>query len=299
MQKKAVSVQNRPEYPAVSAPVDLPDVFPIVCSEIYFQTDRPITHLHWHNALEIGYCHQGAGIFIVESKVMPFSKGDVIIITWNETHLAQSRKNTSSQWTWLYCDPARLLAPYFHDADAIDLSPMSGPNFHNIFQQKKYSRIAGAITDIIHECTHKAPFSEQVVRSLLFTALVLVRRTVSRTGSRRSPAQQKRTDQAMERIRPAIERICTRYHEDLRVEQLAETCCMSVTNFRRVFRRAMRKPPREYVIWVRISMASVELRDSTRTVSDIAMSSGFPTLSSFNRQFRRTMGDTPRHWRKG
>ena len=46
-------------------------------------------------------------------------------------------------------------------------------------------------------------------------------------------------------------------------------------------------------------MAGTLLRNGDMTVLAIAMETGFPTLSSFNRSFKSVMGATPREWRRG
>jgi AraC-like DNA-binding protein len=40
------------------------------------------------------------------------------------------------------------------------------------------------------------------------------------------------------------------------------------------------------------------LRESDRTIADIAFASGFNNLSNFNRQFRRTYGLPPTDYRR-
>lgn len=40
-------------------------------TEIDIVSVERITGLHYHNCLEIGYCYEGSGIFIVDEKVSP------------------------------------------------------------------------------------------------------------------------------------------------------------------------------------------------------------------------------------
>ena len=87
------------------------------------------------------------------------------------------------------------------------------------------------------------------------------------------------------------------YKEILRIEELAEVCHISETHLRRIFQESMRMTPVEYINWVRIRAACKELRKTNISVNEIAMRSGFTTISTFNRNFRRILGVSPQQWR--
>lgn len=59
-----------------------------------------------------------------------------------------------------------------------------------------------------------------------------------------------------------------------------------------------RRTPQEYLNELRIAMAVSLLRGGTLTLSEVAAECGYPTLSSFNRQFRRQRGSSPGRFRR-
>jgi AraC family transcriptional activator of mtrCDE len=79
---------------------------------------------------------------------------------------------------------------------------------------------------------------------------------------------------------------------------LATRCRLSVTHFRRRFLQATGRTPLAYLIELRIRIAMGLLAGTQRPVLEIADEIGFPTLSSFNRHFRRLTGAAPRVWRR-
>ena len=101
-----------------------------------------------------------------------------------------------------------------------------------------------------------------------------------------------------EAILPALSYISQHYMEDITVGQLAETCFLSTTYFRRVFKRCMRMAPMTYLYEVRLKMAAVLLRSSNAPIADIVAKTGFRTASSFNRKFREYYHMSPREWRQ-
>ena len=71
MQNRAISDAYRIEY----APFE--DLFRDQPRLIHWAVNQPlpgaIQDLHHHDALEVGYCREGAGIFIIDGEVLPFS----------------------------------------------------------------------------------------------------------------------------------------------------------------------------------------------------------------------------------
>lgn len=297
MHKTPKTKQNRPDLPWVPAPVMLPGDFPFFCSGLFRQLDTPITKLHRHDAPEIGLCHSGNGIWAIEGKILSYGPGDVILVTGDETHLAQSTPGTVSEWTWLYSDPTRLFLPMPGGRVLADLSDLSGPGFANVFGAAEHPEAGWLCARIIDEFRSGAPLHREIVRGLLYALFGYFHRAAGTRSKDRTTATESRG--ALERVMPAVEHVCSLYAEPLSVGWLAKLCAMSETNFRRVFTRALGRSPQSYLGSIRISMAAVELRSGGATVSDIARRCGFETLSSFNRLFRRQMGMTPREWRRG
>ncbi len=86
---------------------------------------------------------------------------------------------------------------------------------------------------------------------------------------------------------------------DLRVEQLAEKCQMSVRNFVRQFPKTLGKTPARYVESLRIEAAKRKLEQSTdRSYHEIAMAVGFGSVDSMRRSFLRVVGVTPSDYRR-
>ena len=297
MHKKAKSVQKRPTYSLTYNEIDLPARFPIVCSELFVQTDTPITFLHWHNTVEIGYCHKGSGIFIVGDQVLTFAPGDLICIAANDVHLAQSSKGTKSTWTWLYLEIHDLFIPFFADAS---VAQVGGAIRSGMFFGRTDQAITQTALRIIDEFKLQKPGFENLVRCRMYDLLIsMQRKRSSSTASLQKRGKARSLSSAnIERIKPAIEHICNQYHEEIGVGQLAGECFMSETNFRRFFYKVMGKTPLEYIQSLRISIAASQLAAKPDAIGSIALECGFNTISSFNRTFKSIMNVSPRQWRK-
>ncbi len=268
----------------------LPPDFPVNCGLDFIQSDKAILFLHKHNYLELGFCHSGSGVFVVEDKILPYTTGDVVIITSKEIHLAQSRKGTTSRWTWVNVDPVAICAG-ISGIDVSGIQNLRGSGFYNILEPASRDLVSGMLVQVIGEFRNKAGPNRIVVKHLLI-ALLACLAGLSNTV----PVPEQKPGR--NRLFPALEYIGNNYHQEISVGVLARACFMSLTHFRRKFRASMAISPSQYIHSVRVKMACVELGSSSKSISEIASDCGYPTISSFNRKFRDITGTSPAQWRK-
>ncbi|MER9137721.1 AraC family transcriptional regulator [Mesorhizobium sp. M0830] len=110
---------------------------------------------------------------------------------------------------------------------------------------------------------------------------------VRRTPSRRD---QKRVAEAVRRIELDADR-------PVSLSALADETATSPYHFLRVFGQVVGMTPYQFLLKTRLHRAAMRLRMSDDAVSAIAFEAGFNDLSTFNRRFRRIMGETPGHYR--
>jgi AraC-like DNA-binding protein len=287
--------QSAGPYKLDFAPIKLREDFPISTGHaLHRQMDQPITLLHLHDCLEIGYCYSGSGIFVIENKVFPFKAGDLCVVNDEELHLAQSMKGTVSEWRFVMVDPARLLKLNTDNTALLSIAPLGGPDFRNVIRGEDQPRLCEMLRMMIDECLAAGEGYRDSVRGLMLAIMAALHRLPGRGGA--AVPRRRRVD--MERIAPALQHLATNYSEPVRVPELAKMCHMSTTNFRRMFKKAAGRSPARHLTNLRIRMAAALLESTQRKVLDIAMEVGYPTLSSFNRHFKTVMGMPPRELRK-
>ncbi len=291
-------MQKRPSYRFGYAEVNLPEDFPFAVSPLFEQGDKEITALHAHNVIEFGICLDGSGIFVVEDKILPFHAGDASIITNKEMHLAQSTKGTSSHWYWIYVNLEKILYPAFHNSEIARTDYLAGPKFNNIIPVSKYPKICSLVKQITEIHYSKALYKKERIISVL--CLLMSELRCAFGGGNPAPKTTTRScfePDTLQRIQKAVAYITSHYTEKIKIRELAKLSGLSVTHFRRLFEKALGKSPVQYLTQVRVTMASAELKNSRKPISTISYESGFTTLSSFNRHFKRQTGMSPREWR--
>lgn len=78
----------------------------------------------------------------------------------------------------------------------------------------------------------------------------------------------------------------------------AQVAAMTPAAFSRYFKRETRRNVSDLLNDLRVDHAARLLRETTQSVSDIALESGFATFSNFNRRFRERRKCSPREYRR-
>lgn len=86
--------------------------------------------------------------------------------------------------------------------------------------------------------------------------------------------------------------------EDLNLERLAAQVGVSKFHFHRLFKRAIGVSPVRYHIDLRINVARRLLRETKKSVVDVALDVGYTNPSHFAKLFRRETGLTPSDYRR-
>jgi len=101
---------------------------------------------------------------------------------------------------------------------------------------------------------------------------------------------------------PQIARALALIHQDITrawtAEDLAREAALSRTAFVERFRKLVGAPPFRYLTAWRMDTAKLQLRESPKTVAQVAYAVGYESEEAFNRAFHREVGVPPATWRE-
>ncbi len=86
-------------------------------------------------------------------------------------------------------------------------------------------------------------------------------------------------------------------HQDIKLTDLAALLDMSQYHFSYLFKQATGISPYQYLLQQRIERAKQLLKQSDRSIADIASTCGFNSHSHLSKQFRQLTGTTPKAYR--
>lgn len=250
-------------------------------------------YLHFHNALEIGYCLEGSCTLHLESGNTFCEPGDFSIIFPQLPHMLTARTETAS-WEYLYLD-----------AETFFKNRGTGTeNLWQIFymQQRVPSVISEAGFPLLHDCLRqifqefheKRLLYKDAVSGLLFFLTGELNRMTADSGY----SSIEEPEGAISYVRQALSYLYEHYQEPITIQTLASSCCISESHFRRIFKTIVGISPLEYLQHYRIQQACHLLYLNQESVHMIAQKVGYRSLSSFNRQFQQYLHCSPSCWQK-
>lgn len=251
-----------------------------------------IDNLHFHNLLEIGYCHYGDGDLVIEDDLYRFGAGMISCIPANFLHVTRSDTDVKAFWEYIYINPEDILRQWGKSSQEIrDIMEAVGKKSFFI-KAEENPMIVTMIRAIFEEMQQKGAHYRECVRGIAYALLFEIARFNGRE------AWQTIGKGVSLQLESAIEYVEKNYPNDFKIADLANECHMSETHFRRIFQEKMNMTPVEYVNFVRVRKAC-ELIDKTDiSMEDVAEKVGFITPSTFNRNFRRIIGTSPYQWKK-
>lgn len=160
-----------------------------------------------------------------------------------------------------------------------------------------YGRIRKLVTRIEHEYLEGESFFEASIYSMLTEIFVLIGR--SRTqASQRFASDDTRQRKYVEKFMDVCGYIDEHCTENLTLDAIASYSGFSKYHFTRLFKQFTGSTFYKYLNQKRITRAERSLSDMSLTVTDVALASGFSSMSAFIRMFKIMKGCTPSEFRK-
>lgn len=278
----------------VKSDFSLPAEFPFAAMRAQGSQQTPQV-VHWHDCLEINWIESGRGVNYIADREYLLEPGQLYLINNIDRHIAVT--DGSLDMRIVIFEPSLLwkTAPeqqeylrmfYPHGEQQGNLASLSGENL---------ARARTLMLEMESEWNEKARGYEMMLRAKLMELLAILYRAAPETLEPKEAAAMRK---GYQRIRPAVNHIQSHFAEPLSLETLASLCGMSRTYFCTLFKNIMGMNYGVYVEKIRVNRACMLLATSDLPVLDIALESGFSSLSNFNATFKESCGKTPSQYRR-
>lgn len=258
---------------------------------------RDIDYLHFHNYLEVGYCYSGTGTMVLGEQEYRFGEEECFtIIPANYLHTTNSDPGKCCKWEYLFIDVEGVLREIGQSGRYDKRERMiQGINSRAVLQKAEdFPEMAGMIRRIMEIMRQEKVYCVEEAKGMLTVFLI----NIARENRGRDGAGTELQGCIAPPVCRAMDYIEIHYMEPLKAEDLAGFCHISEAHLRRLFSFYLKMSPLEYINLVRVQMACDYLKTTDEQVADIAYKCGFPTLSTFNRNFKKIQGSSPNKWRK-
>ncbi len=250
---------------------------------------------HYHNCMEIGICISGKGRIQLGQQTWDFADGTIVAVGKGLRHIQQNEGDLVTHWQYVLVDEDAVLreAPPRYQAGLQDLivtARQQGLYFppDDEFQELHHLLLAMLA---INRHSHTAARIELETMVYLLMIVMSQAQNLSMSGQREQ-------DESRKLIEPSLQYVSKNYAKGIRVSQMAASCAMSESYFRKVFSNLMAMSPLEYINRYRVNRSMSLLRATEETILQIAVETGFPSVATYNRNFHRFIGKSPAEWRK-
>ncbi len=255
--------------------------------------DRYAAAYHWHPDIEFILILDGSMEYFVNGQTVPLSKGEGIFVNSKRLHYGFSAAQTDCTFLVIVIHPSLL-----------GEGTLAGKAY---FEQK-----FGSATEHFLRLRPEVRWQQQVLDSIkelyeqmhgdsdnLFRRMSQAANLCALVSDRLQSAPEQGNDEhAWMLIRAMTRHIHQNYEEKLTIDEIAgagsvcrSTCCS-------LFKKHLGQTPNNYLIQYRIQKSCEMLKETQRSIGEIALASGFQTSSYFSMVFRKHMGFSPQHFRQ-
>lgn len=267
--------------------------FPVLINDSVIWNEE-VKPLHFHYYLEIGYCFEGKGYFSSNRQTVEIGAYDITITAPNILHTTRSNADIYTRFCNIYVDLSDLVK-LFPEGESKTKLKRAQESLQDFFclDGRSHQDILWLIQEIIRLGREEKQRYRMQILSLLYAMLLKIYDVISDGKRENIPGGSINLP-----IMPAIQYIFDHYMEPIKIRQLAELCHFSESYFRKVFLEMKGVGPMTYLNWIRVRAACQLLTDSEDSVRMIGEKCGFPSITTFERNFKQRTGMLPSQWRE-
>ena len=269
----------------------------LALTDIPWYPPYPRDTLHYHNCMEIGLCQEGCGTLETGGQYYSFDAGALLLSPRGAHHAQHNAGQRVTHWRYIAVDTDRLLGETPASARHVIRQALRGAWSGGVFlpAESAQARQGARMFDTIFDA-YRLGQAGAIPEIEALVLLLLVR--LARCGEFESPAVFS-GPYLSPHEQPALQYVARHYAEDVRIGQMARSCSMSESHFRRLFTLLVGYSPLEYLNRYRVHHAISLLCTTHDSMESIASRAGFSSVSTFNRNFMRYAGgESPVQWRK-
>lgn len=263
------------------------------CIRIWYNDLSANFESHWHTALEIIMPVENWYDISVKNTAYHVVPGEILIIPPGELHqLTAPQQGKRFIFMFDLCQLTGLKG--FSGIQSLLASPLyvTKENYPHI-----YDDVYQILVQMRNEYFNNNEYYELTIFSQLITMLVKFGYNRINTTNLFPNVRLYKQREYILKFNNLLDYIDTHYTEDLSLEIIADTIGFSKFHFSRLFKQYTSFTFCDYLCYRRIKAAEDLLINPDLSITEVALQSGFPSISTFNRIFKQQKGCTPSEYR--
>ncbi len=281
-------MQQTPSLPITYREYKFSDDFPFLLMH-GTQISSQVDFIHFHNCIEIAFLEKGTMTWNLENKIYQLNPGDMCFLPPFFTHASffPPQQTEDVLCHYIFFNPEELLTPLYPNGLPQDFFWYRYTDFSKILPAETFVQEKILLQNIVKEFSSQNEYCRPIVIGLIQNLMVLLYRQY------RNNLVSTQSNSTLTLLFPAISYMNKDYQQNVDPKILAQLCGLSISQFTEKFRECFHQTPRQYLYVVRVRKACQLLTSTEENILDIALQTGFSSLSSFNRHFLQLMGRSP------
>ena len=249
--------------------------------------------IHWHTALEIIMPIENEYTIIIDDAAHTVGEGDIWITPPGTLHRLIAPP--SGERLILLFDYSLICNVAGMDTLLHMLQP------YTMITKAEYpelnQKLQSCLNEVIQEYNNPVSFTEACVYSLMISFFVTLGRTNYNASDKFPGITNNKQHEYVEKFMMVCNYISDHCTENINIDDLADLAGFSKFHFSRLFKQFTDMSCYEYLTSRRIAHAERMLIEPNISITEVAMRSGFNSLSTFNRIFKAAKNCTPSEYK--
>lgn len=250
---------------------------------------------HWHLALEIIMPLENWYDAVIGEEHFHIVPGDILFIPPGDLHTLKAPE-TGNRFVFLFNLSALTNLRDFASIQSILSQPLLLS--HASYPDNIYNEVYQILLQMTREYFSRNQFAELTIFSLLLKLFVKLGNNHLENIELLSGMRAYKQQEYMEKFSSVMSYIDSHYMEELNLEDIAKSIGFSKYHFSRLFKQYTNYTFCTYICRRRIKVAEELLLKPDLSITEVALQSGFPSISTFNRVFKQQKSCTPSEYRE-
>lgn len=249
---------------------------------------------HWHSAMEMIIPVENNYTAVINDVTYEVQPAEILIIPPGVLHELQAPP-TGRRFIFIMNISSFTKLTSFSRIMAILSQPL-------LLSEEKNPEVYGDIYTILlqirNEYFGQGEFSDLTIQSLLLKMFVCLGENYDHQENVFYGAAPSKRKEYVELFNDTLRYIDEHFTEELSLENIAFKTGFSKFHFSRLFKQYTNYNFSDYLCFRRIKEAETLLMQPDMSITDVAISSGFSSISTFNRLFKQHKGCSPSDYRR-
>lgn len=250
---------------------------------------------HMHKEYELYYLVKGERYYFIDDITYHVAPGTLILVPAGEVHRTACISSDSSHERILLIFSEDYVRPFLQ---GVGLPPLSAFFSNHAIQltPAMQNQLLSIFNDIYTELSARQPNYEIAIKLKFVEILLLISRCSSTSANISTALIAQSTKH--KKVHEATLYIKEHYNEPLSLQSIADNIYVSRGYLSRIFNEVVGMKLTDYINIQRVNRAKWLLRNSDQSITDIAGSCGFESITYFEKIFNQTVDISPTKYRK-